>query len=41
MLAPDFQKELKEKAKGRIPFQYEGWTIYEWKQTLDEVFIYI
>merc|ERR1712039_529467 len=34
-------KKLTEKARGRQEFKYDGRTVYEWEQTLDEVHIYI
>eukprot|EP01067_Filipodium_phascolosomae_P008549 Filipodium_phascolosomae@DN730_c0_g1_i1.p1 len=34
-------KELIEKARGRQAFTYQGRTIYEWDQTLDEVHVYL
>lgn len=37
----ELPKELAEKARGRQPFVYNGQTIYEWEQTLDEVHLYM
>eukprot|EP00401_Gymnodinium_catenatum_P069015 CAMPEP_0117545418 /NCGR_PEP_ID=MMETSP0784-20121206/46083_1 /TAXON_ID=39447 /ORGANISM="" /LENGTH=175 /DNA_ID=CAMNT_0005342261 /DNA_START=44 /DNA_END=571 /DNA_ORIENTATION=+ len=34
-------KKLTEKARGRQQFQFEGRTIYEWEQTIDEAHIFI
>eukprot|EP00747_Dinoflagellata_sp_TGD_P104889 gnl/TRDRNA2_/TRDRNA2_169382_c0_seq2.p1 gnl/TRDRNA2_/TRDRNA2_169382_c0~~gnl/TRDRNA2_/TRDRNA2_169382_c0_seq2.p1 ORF type:complete len:168 (+),score=50.37 gnl/TRDRNA2_/TRDRNA2_169382_c0_seq2:50-553(+) len=34
-------KKLTEKARGRQQFVYNGRTVYEWEQTLDECHIYI
>eukprot|EP00397_Hematodinium_sp_SG-2012_P036723 GEMP01039679.1.p1 GENE.GEMP01039679.1~~GEMP01039679.1.p1 ORF type:complete len:167 (+),score=29.05 GEMP01039679.1:116-616(+) len=34
-------RALREKARGRQQFVYQGRTVYEWEQTLDEVHIYI
>eukprot|EP00416_Gambierdiscus_australes_P032751 CAMPEP_0171090502 /NCGR_PEP_ID=MMETSP0766_2-20121228/31575_1 /TAXON_ID=439317 /ORGANISM="Gambierdiscus australes, Strain CAWD 149" /LENGTH=214 /DNA_ID=CAMNT_0011548497 /DNA_START=54 /DNA_END=696 /DNA_ORIENTATION=- len=34
-------KKLTEKARGRQQFVYDGRTIYEWEQNLDETHIYI
>eukprot|EP00928_Gymnodinium_smaydae_P080444 TRINITY_DN64133_c0_g1_i1.p2 TRINITY_DN64133_c0_g1~~TRINITY_DN64133_c0_g1_i1.p2 ORF type:complete len:175 (-),score=46.46 TRINITY_DN64133_c0_g1_i1:30-554(-) len=34
-------RRLTEKARGRQQFVFEGRTIYEWEQTLDETHIYI
>ena len=36
-----FQKDMREKAKGRQQFTHEGRVIYEWDQTIDEVNIYV
>eukprot|EP00933_Yihiella_yeosuensis_P040466 TRINITY_DN34773_c0_g1_i1.p1 TRINITY_DN34773_c0_g1~~TRINITY_DN34773_c0_g1_i1.p1 ORF type:complete len:175 (+),score=30.94 TRINITY_DN34773_c0_g1_i1:173-697(+) len=38
--SPEMRK-LTEKARGRQQFQFEGRTVYEWEQTLEETHIYI
>lgn len=37
----NLQSEDKELGKKRLQFKYEDRVIYEWNQTIDEVFIYI
>eukprot|EP00927_Polykrikos_kofoidii_P067485 TRINITY_DN62976_c0_g1_i1.p1 TRINITY_DN62976_c0_g1~~TRINITY_DN62976_c0_g1_i1.p1 ORF type:complete len:174 (+),score=39.63 TRINITY_DN62976_c0_g1_i1:104-625(+) len=37
---PEMRK-LTEKARGRQAFTFEGRTVYEWEQTIDETHIYI
>lgn len=37
----DQLKKIQKAAKGRQPFKFQGQTIYEWEQNLEEVLIYI
>eukprot|EP00828_Plagiopyla_frontata_P044083 TRINITY_DN7084_c0_g1_i1.p1 TRINITY_DN7084_c0_g1~~TRINITY_DN7084_c0_g1_i1.p1 ORF type:complete len:183 (+),score=44.25 TRINITY_DN7084_c0_g1_i1:156-704(+) len=37
----ELPKEMKEKARGRQDFKFNGETIYQWEQDLDDIHIYI
>ncbi|KRX07339.1 HSP20-like chaperone [Pseudocohnilembus persalinus] len=41
MQTPEQQKKIEELSKQRQKFTYQGRTVYEWDQTLDDVNIYI